>query len=99
MITWSAGTPYEGNRIDHDDLPGAGERRALDRIRSDPGAAVHDQTLPGSHARGLHRRAPAGGNSAAQQRGDVEGDVVGQLDTRVLGDHGPFLGDSTGWFS
>ena len=62
----------EGDRVDGDDVAGAGVRRALDGVDADAADAHDDHRLAGLDLRRVHRRSPAGADAAAGQAGDVE---------------------------
>ena len=64
------------DRVDDDDVLGAGRRRALHGVHADAAGADDDDGLAGPDVGHLGRRAPAGGDAAADERGDVERDVA-----------------------
>src|SRR3984957_19938028 len=82
------GAALELHRVDRDDIARAGDGRALDRVDADAADAVDDGGVAGADLARVHRRADAGGHAAADQRDDLEREVVLDLDRRVLGDHG-----------
>ncbi len=67
---------------------GAGQTGALHRRRADAADADHRHVVAGPDVGGVDRRAPAGGDAAADEAGLVERDVVEDLDARGLVDHG-----------
>ena len=85
--TWSP-RQLERHRVDGDDVAGTGHGRALDRVDADAADADDDHGLARLHVGQVDRRAPAGGDPAADQGGLVEGDVVVQLDAGRLVHHG-----------
>ena len=76
--------PLELDRVDGDDVAGAGQRRALHRVHADAAAADDHDGLARLDLGGVGRRAPAGGDAAGHERGLVERDVRGDLDDRRL---------------
>src|SRR5699024_4661878 len=76
----------ELHTVDRDDPASPGNVRALARVDADAADADdhHGVALPG--AADLGRRPPAGADSAAEQRGLVEGDVLVDLDDGGLVD-------------
>jgi hypothetical protein len=73
-------------QVDGDDLRGASEGSALDDVEAD--AARPDDGHSGAdvHLRGVRDGADAGHDAAADERGHVHGDVVGDVDEGVLMD-------------
>ena len=65
---------------------GAGEPGALDGVGADAADADDGDGVAGLHLGGVHRRAPAGDDAAAEQAGPVERDVVVDLDAARLVD-------------
>ena len=70
----------EGDRVDGDDVAGAGVRRALDGVDADAADAHDDHRLTGPDLRRVHRGSPSGADAAAGEAGDLERDVVRDLD-------------------
>ena len=68
----------ELDRVDGDDVAGAGHGRALHGVHADAADADDDDGLAGLDVGGVDRRAPAGGDAAADEGGLVERDVVGR---------------------
>ena len=79
--------PLELHRVHHDDVLRPGEAGALHGVAADAARAVDHHGLPGAHAARAHRRAPARRHAAGHQRGDVEADLVRDLDDGVLVHH------------
>ena len=74
--------------VDGEDHLGTGEAGALHGGGADATDADHGHVVAGPHVRRVDRRAPAGGDAAADQAGLVERDVVEDLHARGLVDHG-----------
>ena len=77
--------PLELQRVDGDDVAGAGHRRALHGVHADAAAADDDHGLARLDVGGVDGRAPAGGDAAADESGLVERDVVLDLDAARRG--------------
>ena len=63
----------EGQRVDGDDLPGAGQSGPLDGPGPDAAAAHDHHRLAGLHLGPVHGRAEAGGDAAADEGGGPQG--------------------------
>ena len=75
----------ELQRIDGDDVAGARHRGPLHGVHPDPAAPDDDDRLAGLDVSGVHRRAPPGGDAAADEGCLVERDVVVDLDATRSG--------------
>jgi HAMP domain-containing protein len=72
-----------GGAARHD--PGrSGDRRGVDRRQADAARAEHRDGRAGLHPRGVHHRAVAGDDAAADQRSEVQRHVLADLHQRVL---------------
>src|SRR6266480_4072257 len=79
--------PLVLQRIDGDDVLGAGVAGALHRVDADAADAVDRHRVAGRDVRGVHGGAPAGRHAAANQHGLLQREVVVDLDGRGLADH------------
>ena len=70
--------------IDRDDLPCARDSRALNRRQAHSTAAEDRDRRARFDARSVEHRADAGGDAAADQRGAVERNLLGDFHQRVL---------------
>ena len=78
--------PLRLDRLDDDDLLRAGQSGALDRSAADATEADDDDRVAGSHVSGVNGGPPSGGDTAPEQTGARQRDVVVDLDDRCLGD-------------
>ena len=77
----------ELHRVDGEDHFGAGDAGALHGGGPDAADADHGHVVTGLHVGRVDRRAPAGGDAAADEAGLVERDVVEDLHAGGLVDH------------
>ena len=84
--------PLVLDRVDGEDVLGAGQPGALDRVGADAADADHDDGVAGLHVGRVDGGAPSGDHAAAEQAGLVERDVLvdldaaGLVDDRVVGE-------------
>ena len=81
--------------LDCDDGRGTGECCGLDAVQPDAAGSDHDHACPGLDPRCLCHGAVAGEDAAGEQRGAVEGKVVGDRHDLRLVHHDP-LGERRG---
>src|SRR5437763_1419065 len=92
--------------LDADDPGGAGGAGALHGVDADPADAHDDRHVTGLDLGAVDGRPPAGGDAAADEAGDVEGNVLGDLHAADRGHdgilregrHEGHLGDFDGCF-
>ena len=73
-------------RVDRDEVLRAGEAGALHGVDADAADAGDDDRLTGLHVGRVDRRAPAGGDAAADEHGLLQRQLVLDLDHRRLAD-------------
>src|ERR1700722_13327534 len=82
------GLALERDRVDGDDIAGAGQGRALHRVDTDAADAVDDDRVARLDRGRVHGRTPAGWHAAADERDLVQRQVVIDLHARKLRDGG-----------
>ncbi len=82
---------FQITRVDRDDHPGPRDGAALNGIESDAAATEDHRYRARFHARGIDRRAHPRHDSAADQRGSIQGHLFVDLD-QVVAVHGRELG-------
>jgi hypothetical protein len=73
-----------GVGIDRDDAAGAGDLRAIDRGHADSATADHHDGFAGGDLGGVHHRAIAGDDAAADQRRQLQRHVLADFDDGIL---------------
>ena len=83
-----ASVSFSRVEVDGDDPLGARQPGALHDVEPDPAAADDGDRLAGSHPRPVERRADPGDDGAAEQRAEVERQLIGHLHEAVaMGQH------------